>query len=404
MPTYAAVLGHQPALSLSELAAVIPDFTPQRMLGEHVCVFASDMNLTDSWMRTIGGTVFLARQITEAGLDDVPQIMSNALSAVKGKVTFSIRGYNTDKAKLHKLYRSCKEYLKKNGRPSRYVGTERTPTPAVLLRDAGLLDLRHGCELMLLPQGKEFWIGRTVAAQDVNTYAKRDMGKPVRDLKTVLLPPKLAQILLNFAFSLAAPEGKNPKLTIVDPFCGTGVILLEAMMRGWNVLGSDLSERAVKGATKNIEWIRKEENILKKNVEALVWKQDARKPFDAKNIPAGSPAAIVTETSLGTTLEKKPTLRDATKMRNDNEKLQIDFLTNAKATLPGLPIVCIWPVWRTSKGPVYLEKIWAQLPKIGYTPVLPPRTKPHTSGHFSMIYQRPEQFVGREIVLLKPKK
>jgi hypothetical protein len=32
----------------------------------------------------------------------------------------------------------------------------------------------------------------------VNAYAKRDMGKPVRDTGVGLLPPKLAQILLNF--------------------------------------------------------------------------------------------------------------------------------------------------------------------------------------------------------------
>jgi tRNA G10 N-methylase Trm11 len=193
---------------------------------------------------------------------------------------------------------------------------------------------------------------------------------------------------------------ESPKSFLVfDPFCGTGVIPMECLLRGCAVLASDKSEKALTGCQKNLEWIRKEYKIKKTDVPSTLWKQDATKPFALEE----KPAVIVTETSLGPNLRSRPTSKDAQHLKSDNEQLQEGFLQSAAASLPGVPLVCTWPVWYYSKGPVQLERIWKVIDKLGYEAVLPPHIVP-SGEHPSLLYRRPDQFVGREIVLLRPKK
>jgi tRNA G10 N-methylase Trm11 len=291
--------------------------------------------------------------------------------------------------------------LKKLGMPSRYVGTEKLPPKAIQLHDEGLLDPKQGAELTILQSKENLWIGKTVAAHDVKEYTLRDVRKPVRDTTVGLLPPKLAQIMLNFGLFLANTDVKSKEqITVFDPFCGTGVVPLEAMIRGYNILASDLSAKAVSGSEKNIEWARKTYEILKKNVSSTVWKQDATKPFALKSLPT----MVVTEGSLGPPLSKRPTMKEAMQHLRKSEELAAAFLQNCKATLPGVPVAIMLPVWYAQKSALMLSKIWTVIDSLGYRPVLPPHTSPMIEGHFSLLYRRPEQLVGREIVLLQPKK
>ncbi|PIR48114.1 hypothetical protein COU80_06100 [Candidatus Peregrinibacteria bacterium CG10_big_fil_rev_8_21_14_0_10_55_24] len=417
MPSYAAFLGHQPHLSLAELTALLPDCTVTDSSFPQIVVFQTMRELDQEFLKTLGGTMVIARSVLEntqsVTLEDVPQILLSALGSGRGKATFSLRTVGLTPKSVRMLYRRCKDRLKDAGRPSRYVGNEKKPALPLLLHQHDMLTGKRGCELVILILGKEeertLWIGRTVAAQDVVAYTHRDVEKPVRDTTVGLLPPKLAQMLMNFGlFLVRSQRGELPTkrskplpLTVYDPFCGTGVIPMECLVRGWNVLASDLSQKAVNGCTKNIEWIRKELKILKKDVASTVWKQDAGKPFDLKKTP---PDVIVTETSLGPSLIARPTQKDVSKLKAESEKLQASFLENAAKTLPSVPIVCAWPAWRQKGGWVHLENIWKTVEKLKYRPMLPPHTDPLGPRHFSLLYQRSDQFVGREIVLLMPPK
>ncbi|MEK7218238.1 MAG: RsmD family RNA methyltransferase [Patescibacteria group bacterium] len=414
MPSYAAFLGHQPHISIAELGASIRDFELQRVLGGEVVLFGSTLDLDASYLQTLGGTVAIARKVhgkPATGLGDIPDLLRDEVKGVAGKVTFSLRGFGLPPKHVRDLYRACKAALRSHGRPARYVGTERNPAVSVLLHDEGLLDGSHGCELVLIKEGDDLWVGRTVAAQDVNAYAKRDMEKPARDTRVGLLPPKLAQILLNFgAWLVHGTVGGNAekRLTVFDPFCGTGVVPIEAMLRGWNVLASDDSLRAVHACERNLEWLRKEHGIMKKDVTGRVWKQDARKAFNLKE----RPDVIVTETTLGPPLEKKAPLKEASRLKTAMEDLQEAFLRNVAETLPGVPVVATWPVWYTSKGPVRLEKVWDKLHDIGFRIAIPAAVdlevtgQPVPNGHVrasrpTLVYRRPGQYVGREIVMLQ---
>ncbi|MDD5739488.1 MAG: RsmD family RNA methyltransferase [Candidatus Peribacteraceae bacterium] len=420
MPSYAAFLGHQPRISLAELSATVPGFVFRSVLKDSIVLFESPVELESAFLDSLGGIVILARRVTDQAVTiaEVPAILLSELKdAKRGKVVFALRTFLMPKQTIHSLYRQCKESLRKQGRPCRYVGSEREPAAAVLLRDAGLLDPKRGCELVLLYEGDEeesrtLWVGRTVAAQDVNAYVKRDIGKPVRDTTVGLLPPKLAQILLNLGGWLARncqtpvpdPTQKKAKkqepLTVFDPFCGTGVIPMECLMRGWNVLASDIAQKAVNGCEKNLEWLRKEMKIPKKDTDSLVWKQDATKPFTLKKLPD----LVVTESTLGPALEDRPSQKSAAKMKTELEKLEAAFVENCAKTLPGIPLAVTWPFWKIKNETVFLDRAWEAAQSSGYMATLPPGITPSREERLSLLYRRPDQFVGREIVLLIPKK
>lgn len=421
MPHYAAFIGHQPHISLAELSAAVPGFLLQDILEGNVVRFESLEPLDAKFMDSLGGTVILAEKTDAESLEDIPKLVAEKVMNLKGKVTFSLRTAGVARHDVKNLYRDCKTLLKKKGKPSRYVGSDHAPAPSIVLRQNGVFDGTGGCEVVVLTKEKEdeLWIGLTVGAQDVEAYATRDMQKPVRDTTTGLLPPKLAQIMVNFGMWLVNKRGKvkgekgkilSPSPlplspTVYDPFCGTGVIPMECLIRGFRVMASDKAEKAVTGTAKNIEWTRKQFEVKKSDVASLVWKQDATKPADAKKNPElakWKPDVIVTETSLGAALKKRPTLKEVNTLRSENEKLQADFLKAMSTSYPGTPIVCIWPVWYPSKEPMFLEKAWKAADSLGYEPALPPFVE-MTDRH-SLLYRRPDQFVGREIVLLKPKK
>lgn len=91
----------------------------------------------------------------------------------------------------------------------------------------------------------------------------------------VSLDPVTARVLVNLS---EVPPGGN----ILDPFCGTGGILLEAGLCGIGVHGLDVQEEMVEGCRENLEWsgiithdiragdVREAENIFDRKFDAVV--------------------------------------------------------------------------------------------------------------------------------------
>lgn len=417
MNSYCAFTGHQHTLSIAELIAAIPDCTIEyESATQGFAIFSSAYDLNQTTLDRLGGTVLLAKQITSSALrpQDVPKLLVNELeTAKKGKVTFSLRTIGFTKKDLLNMYRDCKESLRKAGRSSRYVGNERKAAPSIVLHQNDLLSGKKGCELVVLRFKQDTdvytWFGRTVGAQDIDAYTKRDIDKPIRDTNIGLLPPKLAQIMLNLglwavqnlpnAKPISMPKTYKlspPKLTVYDPFCGTGVIPMEAVLLNWHVAGSDVSPKAVTDTERNLDWWLKELE-LKAPPTIQIFKHDASKPFTT----TVKPDVLVTETSLGPNLHIRSTLRDAQKFCKEAEVLEASFLQHAASAFPKAPVVCTFPVWYTLKGTVQLTKIWEEIKKLPYTVAFPSKTA--EAEQLTYTYRRPSQFVGRQIVVLLPK-
>jgi tRNA G10 N-methylase Trm11 len=75
--------------------------------------------------------------------------------------------------------------------------------------------------------------------------------------------------------------GKN-RISLVDPFCGTGGLLLEAALLGIPTLGTDLDSRMVAGSGDNLVWLR--QNFDAENCVAL-------RTADALSLELSAPAS-----------------------------------------------------------------------------------------------------------------
>ena len=96
-------------------------------------------------------------------------------------------------------------------------------------------------------------VAESIGAQNITALAKRDQGRPKRDAFVGMLPPKLAQIMLN----LALGNRHESPATTLDPFCGTGVLLQEALLMGYSVYGSDLNPKMIDYTKTNLQWLQK---------------------------------------------------------------------------------------------------------------------------------------------------
>ncbi|NWF86444.1 RsmD family RNA methyltransferase [Candidatus Bathyarchaeota archaeon] len=100
------------------------------------------------------------------------------------------------------------------------------------------------------------------------------------------MPAKLARCMVN----LAKPKAGE---LVLDPFCGTGSMLIEAALIGCRVIGLDVQRRMVKGTSKNLAYFNLEpEGII---------------VADAKKLPITKADCIVTDPPYGisaTTLKR----------------------------------------------------------------------------------------------------
>lgn len=91
----------------------------------------------------------------------------------------------------------------------------------------------------------EVVIGRLVQDIDRGLYEKRkNQNRPFSS--PVSLDPVLARVLVNLS-EVSVGE------TVLDPFCGTGGILIEAGLCGCGVAGLDVKDEMVKGSRENLE-------------------------------------------------------------------------------------------------------------------------------------------------------
>ena len=61
---------------------------------------------------------------------------------------------------------------------------------------------RGSWELLLVRGGDKTYLAQTLFVQNIEAYAARDQARPKRDARVGMLPPKLAQILINSLASL----------------------------------------------------------------------------------------------------------------------------------------------------------------------------------------------------------
>lgn len=104
----------------------------------------------------------------------------------------------------------------------------------------GPVDLTNPDEEVRLIEGEQHYLGRRLAAIDRRAFEKRKVTER-SFFFPISLHPRLARVLVNLS---RVPDGG----TLLDPFCGTGGILLEAGLVGARLVGGDVREDMVAGS------------------------------------------------------------------------------------------------------------------------------------------------------------
>ena len=279
----------------------------------------------------------------------------------------------------------------------RYVEDRSMRLSSVQVENNQLIDT--GAEISLIRDRDQYYVAKTLSVQDFQSYSQMDWDKPSPDAKSGMLPPKVAQILLNLTRS-------NRTHIIYDPFCGSGVVLQEAALLDLNIYGSDISDDAVENTINNLDWFLKLKKLPKVNLQTHIKEVDATKiKWDKLN---SAEVAIVTEPYLGPPLKKILFGRDAEKISNELGELYYQFFVNLKKNFSSVKrIGMVFPIFKTRDGLRYVE-ILDEIKQLGYTPkqVLPQdliKKDPGISKRGGFLYARPDSMLIRELFFFEKK-
>jgi tRNA (guanine10-N2)-dimethyltransferase len=208
--------GEQPALARAEaLSAIEASGKACKVLIAEDRLLAVESDVDPAWL---GGRLGLANCVDELlGWGSLEEAMAASKSLELGDRTFRVR-VNSLKGCHNKL-----EIERKIG--------DLVAAP---------VDLTNPNEEVRLIEGEQHYLGRRLAAIDRRAFEKRKVTER-SFFFPISLHPRLARVLVNLS---RVPEGG----TILDPFCGTGGILLEAGLAGARLVGGDVREDMVAGS------------------------------------------------------------------------------------------------------------------------------------------------------------
>jgi len=424
MNQYVFILGRNPELSAAEIKAVLPqakvilenDSFLVLEIGDEVPGQArDDKGGCQVLLNRLGGTIkigkiigqeitadIIAGEIQQMGsritrLTEQRQSFGRESGTTGKKINFGLSYYDCPKDDLGM---AVKKELKQAGISSRLVTSrEKTLSSVVVTKNKcqeflvlgfispSLFDkLRVTLSLSNvssqpsptrgeggLSNGRNRWLAKTCAVQEFEDYSARDYGRPIRDLVSGSLPPKLAQIMINLAQA-------SQSAVILDPFCGSGTILQEAILMGYkNVVGSDKSDKAVEDTKKNLEWLGKKFEIRNSKFEVLQ-SEVGQISSKVKKVDA-----IVTEPYLGPALRGGESREQIEKTVSELESLYLTaFAEFAKVLSPSGRIVIIFPWFKQFNLTL---NIFTQIKKLGFSQL----------DQNGLVYGRPDQRVFRRI-------
>jgi tRNA G10 N-methylase Trm11 len=252
MSKFLILFGNTTFLSKLEFESVYPNY-PLTQLDEHLFLFEADPQVADTMISILGGSVKLFEVVREIGnqiTDDqlVEEIVA-LLLAQSNEPYFTFTQIGKGQRAISNA--DIKDLLKENGKKARYFSSN--PSESALLSHQ-----TKATEILsfnLIAEGK-LLLAQIKGVQDIDDWTNRDRNKPYADRKKGMLPPKVARMMVNIAFGLWQQKNTTKPL-LYDPFCGTGTVLLEAGMRGLDVYGSDIDQKAVFGSRDNLEWLKK---------------------------------------------------------------------------------------------------------------------------------------------------
>ena len=395
----------------------------------------------------LGGILKLAIELDKKPIEYLQTLL-------EGKITLGVSDYskNASRKTAQTEALKLKKILVRHGRSVRVVENK----DAVLSTAASLhngLSGKNERKVELIKIDNDWY--KVIGVQDIDAYARRDQARPARDAKVGMLPPKLAQILINLCGPL------KPGSTVLDPFCGTGVVLQEALLMGYHAYGTDINERMVEYSRKNLDWLKniKIANIEKRKGKISDFAAEGAKRYSERNLkwlmrdgnshfegvrslarrgvapaargdrplgrgrplvdgPAGRAPrndlfhlsigdatshqwrqpidAVACEGYLGKPFSKIPTEMELKEQKQECGAIIRGFLKNlANQIKTNTPVVIAIPAWLNADGNYERLDIIDEIENMGYNV--------NNKSREGLLYHRDDQVVARDIIILRKK-
>ena len=432
---YIALLGRQPEISLAELTAVFGMDNVTRISQQFAKVQTSQFDIT-----TLGGTIKCAKVITElpASHTDKASLLAASRFITQHyqakwahsphKITLGLSAYNlaVGARDVQKTGLILKSSLKKSSTSLRLIPNDQPALSTATAHNNKLGTAPHKVELLLVKTtDRRLIIAESRGVQNITAYTRRDRHRPKRDAFVGMLPPKLAQIMLNLAlgagsltrqrphdnsvtssasslsdksmvlrtalpdaFDLEETAGSRAVVTILDPFCGTGTVLQEALLAGYDVVGTDLSQKMVDYTTENLSWLQSTFTVPGNIIDIHQADATTHRWLNSTHL-----TAVVCETYLGQPFSAPPAPQKLAAVVGNCNHIITSFLTNIRPQLaPNTPLCIAVPAWYDASGQATHLPLIKHLQKLDYH---------HLNRRTPLIYRRPDQVVARELLILQ---
>ncbi len=312
MNEYLFALGRDPGLSLAEIASYFQTFSMNYKLKWHdnkVAVFDLEEFNPVKMIKRLGGTMKIAELTKDYNY-----------YGTKKKIFFSVGGIDCDASDLI-------DELKIVFRKDKLKATLRNPKKG----DDQLMPSRaSNVDIEFILFNKKTY--RVVAVFNPKEYKSRDENRPVFEPLAVI-SLRLAKILINLS---------QAKVEVLDPFCGTGTIMQEAMIMGLSTVGVD---KDISNAQTNLKWLG--DKFEKK------WKLIKGDSTKLSSL-VESVEAVATEPYMGPYWKTIPTIEEAEEVIKKLTKLYSEFLSELRKVLKG-KVAIIFPRFRSTKGRVAMD-------------------------------------------------
>ena len=155
--------------------------------------------------------------------------------------------------------------------------------------------------------------------------------------------------------------GKRHPL-ILDPFYGTSTVLQEALLAGYDVVGTDLSQKMVDYTTENLSWLQSTFTTLGRVID--IHQADATTHHwpNSKHL-----TAVVCETYLGQPFSTPPAPQKLAAVVGNCNHIITSFLTNIRPQLaPNTPLCIAVSAWYDTSGRATHLPLIKHLQELGY--------------------------------------
>lgn len=414
------ILGRQPMLGLAELESLYGSGNVRLLAQDVARVTVMPCSIDFS---RLGGTIKLCKVLTtmpatnwkeiEKFLLSVAPQQSTKMPEGKMRLGLSVHGFSVSPQQLLATGLNIKKAIQKQtGRSVRLV-----PNQSATLNAAQVIHNKltsdTGWELIFVRDNEQTIIAQTLFVQDIESYGERDYGRPKRDPRVGMLPPKLAQMIINLATGPAEftqiksdlsgdiclkPEDDKKMhddrqhVTVLDPFCGTGVVLQEAILMGYQAYGTDLEPRMIDYTRTNLEWLSARHQLSAARYKLA--------PGDATSIQWEQPINMVAcETYLGRPFTAVPAPDVLAQTMSDCSLILKKFLRNIHPQLAAGTRLCLAiPAWQAKPGQFRQLPLIDALEDMGYNQVRFERVR-----NEDLLYYRADQIVARQLLVITRK-